>query len=54
VPALLGFVRAVAVVLGAGPIASDSRRRHRVVRHHPSTASTTIADEVEKWLRDQG
>jgi hypothetical protein len=50
VPALLGLLRGVAVV---SLIVSDVRHRRRVVRQHPSAASTTLADEVEKWLRDR-
>jgi hypothetical protein len=47
--ALLG----VTVVLGVGQVVSNIRRHRRVVRQHPSAASTMIADEVEKWLRDR-
>jgi hypothetical protein len=51
VPLVVGFVIAVAVF---GLITSDLRHRRRVIRRHPSAAVTTVADEVEKWLRDRG
>jgi hypothetical protein len=54
VPALLGFAIGVAVSFRVGLVLSDLRRQRRVFRQHPSAASTTIADEVEKWLRDRG
>jgi len=54
VPGLLGFAIGIALVLRVGQVVSNVRRQRRVVRQHPSAASTTIADEVEKWLRDRG
>jgi hypothetical protein len=54
VPELLGLVSSVAVVVGIRLLVSDVRQHRRVVRQHPSAASTTVADEVEKWLRDRG
>jgi hypothetical protein len=54
VPALLGFAIGVALVLRGGLVVSNLRRQRRVVREHPSAASTTVADEVEEWLRGRG
>jgi hypothetical protein len=55
VAALLGFVSAVAFVLGVGLIISDVRQRRRVARRRqPHAGPPTVVDEVANWLRDQG